>query len=255
MSSPAIKKRVSKSLDPMQRDDKTNLIHFTYNFNAIAGILSDRAFRLKYCKEEFSFGKKKVSSAVHAMVCFSSYSANQLSATEITYGRYGISLTEEWAQRKGVHEVLYLERNSTPARALATLLEARRGKRANFPNDLRLPVMQIRCFVKNAKGRNTKAKRSEFDFRSEHEWRFIPSNSQIGGSRFSENQSTYEKQQVQMNAKMWQHKLLFTMEDIVQIYVDNQTEINQLASFTGINSKFIKVSPWKYNEFTPTKKK
>src|SRR5688572_26461878 len=119
----------------MKHPDRTNLIHVTDNIDAITGILTDQAFRLKYCMEEFSFGQRRISSAVHAMVCFSSYSPSQLIDAPITYGRYGISLTEEWALRKSVHEVLYFERNSRPASALASLLEARQGKHGTFPKN------------------------------------------------------------------------------------------------------------------------
>lgn len=237
----------------MKSTDSLHLFHFTSSYKAIAGILSDKGFRLKYCKEEFSFGKKRISTAVHAMVSFSSYFQHELIDAPITYGRYGICLTEEWAHRMKVHEVLYMERNSRPAKALATLLEARQGKRGEFPDTLRLPVMQIRCFVKNAKGPNAKAGNNQFNFRSEREWRFIPSNTEIGGARFSENQSRYKEHRDKMNAEVWNYKLGFTSKDIVRIYVDTEAEISQLSGHTGIKSNLFKISPWKCVEFKPTK--
>jgi hypothetical protein len=236
--------------------DQKYIIHFTDSLKALQGILVDSGFRLKFCQEEFSFGKKTVSSAVHAMVCFSSYSPSTLKTAKITYGSYGISLTEGWALNKGIHEVLYLEKNSTPAKALASLLRARQGKNGDFPDHLRLPVMQIRCFVKNAKGKNKKAGSKEFDFRSEREWRFVPSHDQVGGSRISQNQSYYDKHYKKLNDDMWLHKVSFTLKDVAQIYVPHAAEIDLLVKHTGLNRELFSISPWQTHTLpSPANKK
>jgi hypothetical protein len=233
----------------MQSLSKKNIIHFTGCIQNIESILKDKGFRMKYCQEEFSFANSTISAAVHPMVCFSSHSQRELKSLEITYGRYGIALSKDWALRKGIHEVLYLEKNSIPAKALAALWQARQGKNGDLPVNLRQPVIQIKCFVKNATGKNKKAGMNEFDFRAENEWRYVPTKKQIGGEMISQHKSVYQRNKTTMNKTISKYMVSFTTADVVQVYVDKLSEINQLVDNTGLDEKLFSVSPWKYLRF------
>lgn len=55
------------------------IIHFTKDIKSLLSILKDKGLRLKYCDEEFSNNKGKISShAAHPMVSFSEYDENAL---------------------------------------------------------------------------------------------------------------------------------------------------------------------------------
>lgn len=233
----------------MKNLSKKNIIHFTGSLQNVRGILNDKGFRLKYCQEEFSFGDSTISAAVHPIVCFSSYAQSDLKSLEVTYGRYGIALSEDWALRRGIHEVLYLEKNSVPAKALAALLQARQGKIGELSVNLRQPVMQIKCFVKNAKGKNKKAGIKDFDFRAENEWRYVPTKKQIGGKMISQHKSVYDRNKTAMNETISKYMVSFSITDVVQVYVNKLSEIKELVNNSSLDENLFSVSPWKYRHF------
>ena len=118
------------------------IIHFTSSFDTIKNIISSSSLRLSYCKEDFRMRNLKVSSAAHPMVCFSKYDIHNIDDEIITYGKYGIGLSPDWASKKKVNPVLYIDQNSRAALGLGKLLRARRNKEnSKLPDNLRLPIM------------------------------------------------------------------------------------------------------------------
>jgi hypothetical protein len=168
-----------------------SVIHFTEKFNTLKSILSEYSFRLYYCREVFYLGDEISSSAVHPMVSFSEQVVRNINSKNITYGKFGIGLRKEWIEKKKLHPVLYLDRNSHVAKALSDLLKARRKKaEIELAAHVRLSIMAIKCFTKNAVGFNSYFKMDNFNFRAEKEWRYVPTNSVFAklraeGSEFS----------------------------------------------------------------------
>ncbi len=90
------------------------------------------------------------------MVSFSEYLESDLPGRQITYGRYGVALSKEWALKKRLKPVLYVDKGSQIAEGLNMLLRARQGKdNLHLPEFSRLPVMQIKCFTKHVTGYNS----------------------------------------------------------------------------------------------------
>lgn len=144
-------------------------IHFTDSFDKILNILSIQGLKLHYCKEDFCLGNINISRAAHPMVCFSEYDLSKINDETITYGSYGIAFKESWILKNKIHPVLYIESNSTIAKALAELLKARRNKEtASLPKNVKQSVMIIKCFTKNEKGFNSFNKRKNFNFKHEN---------------------------------------------------------------------------------------
>ncbi|MBD2801632.1 hypothetical protein ID854_14550 [Xenorhabdus sp. M] len=220
------------------------IIHFTDKFNNLKSIISSKSFLLNYCGEYF--GDKKgnvVSRAAHPMVSFSDYSDNDLPSKTITYGSYGIALHKDWAKFNGLSPVNYIEKNSPAALGLIALLRSRQV--GTLPKHLRLPVIQLKCFTKHVYGYNSYFNDKDFDFKSENEWRFVPTKKQIGGNRISVNLSIYSKKKTKYNEKIKLYSLKFSLGDIKYIYVKNELERQQLISDFSLSQRQVKIATWK----------
>lgn len=221
------------------------IIHFTNSFEAIKSILNSKSFRLKYCCEYIGNEKGKiVSNAAHPMVSFSEFNDRDLEHKTITYGRYGIALKKDWARKCGIGPVLYVEKNSPAAKGLVSLLRARQSLNT-LPDELRLPIMQMKCFTKHETGYNSWNKEENFCFKSENEWRFVPSKKQIGNRPISENYSTYKENEKKYNELLLPYPLRFSEEDIEYIYTNTVEEREELISKLGFDAGTFKISSWK----------
>ncbi len=204
------------------------LNHFTKELDTLNSILKDSSFRLSYCSEQFRDENEEIASK------------------NITYGRYCISMKEQWAIKNKLNPVLYVEKNSHVALGLKKLLLER--KKDTFQSNLRLPVMQIKCFTKHLKGFNSYLQLNNFDFSAEKEWRFVPQKKDINGLYISLNKSTYLKKKNLYNQKLIPYPLKFTFSDIECIFVDKEDDIKFIkrdrSEFPELMSK-LKISTWK----------
>ena len=225
--------------------EQTMIIHFTKELNNIISILELSYFKLGYCSEYFGEKNKIVSSAAHPMVCFSEFTDPELSYKEnTTYGEYAIAMKKEWATTNGLNPVLYIDKNSQAAVGLAALLKARQkhGKDA-IPKNLRLPIMQVKCFTKHETGFNTYFDRGNFCFKNENEWRYIPTKKQIGGGYISLNRNTFIRNKEKYNNRLNPYPLRFEYSDIEFIYVKTDEELQQINSkFNQLETK-VKILP------------
>jgi hypothetical protein len=221
------------------------IIHVTKTFNVLESILQSTSLRLAYSKERFCIGSKVVSNAAHPMVCFSEYNINELSIKKITYGKYGIAFTKAWACKNRISPVLYIDSNSIAAEGLAALLRARRNKETSRMNKkVKRSIMEIKCFTKNIRGRNTYLNIDNFDFRSENEWRYVPRKSDIGGNYISESLRTYLKNQKRYNDRLIPYPLKFKYADIAMLFVSDENERIQIEKHHPISSSKIRISEW-----------
>lgn len=220
------------------------LIHFTTDFKNLENILDTFSLKLSYCQEEFYLGDKKISSAAHPMVCFSEYDTKELLAKTITYGCYGIAFHWSWVLKRKIEPVLYLFNRSAAANALADLLKARQNN-VELPSRLRLPIMTLKCFTKNAVGYNSCMRIKDFKFHEENEWRYVPRKNEIGGGLISQNRSTYLRNKNYYNKKLEPYSIGFTLKDIAVVYVKNMTDKTLLSKTIGLDARKIKVAPWK----------
>lgn len=222
------------------------LLHFTKELSTLESILQSSYLRLGYCAEYFGVKDKKISSAAHPMVSFSEYQDSDLANKNVTYGGYALGLSKAWAVKAGLSPVLYVERNSQAAIGISSLLAARQkhGKDA-IPKNLRLPIMQVKCFTKHETGHNSKFKDDNFCFKNENEWRYVPTKNQIGGNYISLNESTFRKNKEKYNNRLLPYPLKFTHSDIVYIYVQTEVEKSELTKRFPNLSSLIKLAKWK----------
>ena len=230
----------------MDISNENLIIHFTSSFENLTSIIKTASFRITYSKEDFKIGKLRISSAAHPMVCFSEQKIIELSNRVITYGKYGIGFTKEWARKKKLSPVIYISEYSMAAKGLAKLLRARQNQeKSNLPDSLRLPIMQLKCFTKNEKGYNSHLKINSFDFKQENEWRYIPEKKDIGNGLISQNKSRFLKNPDYYNNKLLKYPFRFNIKDIKVIFVENSNEIDKLVNRYKIERNKIRIFNWK----------
>ncbi len=220
------------------------IIHFTKHLKDLVRILNSNSLRISYCKEEFIVGTKAKSRAAHPMVCFSQFDLKETrSKKKLTYGDYGVGFLREFAIDRNVSPVIYLPKDSTPARGLGRLLTARRNKEIfNLSGDLRLAIMQLKCFTKNESGLNSNQGQENFNFKDENEWRFVPTETQIGGGRISLGVKTFMKNEEKWNEKLSCHPFGFKLTDVAVVFVRKSCEVARICRDTGVSNKLVKTS-------------
>jgi len=221
------------------------IIHFTKEFDTLTKILESSSLRLLYSKEDFFMKNLKVSSAAHPMVCFSKFDIEKIDNETITYGKYGVGFSIDWANKNKVNPVLYIDQNSMAALGLGNLLRARRNKESSkLPDNLRLPIMQLKCFTKNVRGYNSYFKERDFDFESENEWRYVPDKKAINNKLISMNKSSYLKRPDYYNNRLIPYPLNFKRKDIELVFVKLKQEIEIINENFAIEKSNIKISNW-----------
>jgi hypothetical protein len=224
------------------------IIHFTSDFEKLKSIIVSQSLKLNYCKEDFYLGDKKISSAAHPMISFSEYEISTINDEKITYGRFGIALSQSWIEKHRIHPVLYIDKNSILANSLADLLKARRkNAKTQLAPHVRLSIMTIKCFTKNAKGFNSYFNRPNFDFRKENEWRYVPTKKQIGGGLISQDRSKYMVNQDYYNKKLEPYSLKFGIKDIEWIFVESNEQLSEIIKLLPIEKQKVKLSNWQTN--------
>jgi hypothetical protein len=168
---------------------------------------------------------------------------SELPIRKISYGQYGVGFSKDWARKKQLSPVIYLTNDSLAALGLGKLLRARKV-RDTIPKELRLPIMQIKCFTKNEKGYNSALKDKEFEFKMENEWRYVPSKKLIGNNLISMDKSKYKKNRKKFNDKLLNYSLKFYISEIATVYVRDEQETEILVNDLRIPMDMIRVSPW-----------
>ena len=222
-----------------------SIIHFTSEFEVLATILSTKSLKLYYCKEDFYLGNRRVSSAVHPMISFSEYFVKSINKKKITYGKFGIGFKKAWVSKNKLHPVLYVDNTSLIAASLADLLKARRkNATSKLATNIRLAIMTIKCFTKNSNGYNSYFKVEDFDFKSENEWRYVPTKKQIDGKLISQSKSKYLAKPDYYNNQLNKFFLKFSVADIEVIFVSTEKQRQVIADLISIESDKILISKW-----------
>lgn len=221
------------------------IIHFTNNFKTLKDILRTGGFRPFYCREVLYSEDTVASSAVHPMVSFSKQIIRTIDNKNITYGEFGIGLKKSWIDKNKIHPVLYLDKSSHIAKALASLLKARRKNAETvLAPSIRSSIMTIKCFTKNTVGYNSYFEIDNFNFRAENEWRYVPTKEQIKGNLVSQSRRKYEKNPDLYDDKLRDYPLEFSKDDIMYIFVRTGKQKDEIARIFNINKAIIRISGW-----------
>ena len=99
--------------------------------------------------------------------------------------------------------------------------------------------MQIKCFTKHEAGYNSYLDQDNYCFKEENEWRYVPTKKQIGGGYISLHRSTFIENKEKYNNRLSSYPLRFSFPDIKAIYV--QTESQRQEIFQRMDIPLLKI--------------
>jgi hypothetical protein len=205
-----------------------SIIHYTSSFENLVSILSE-GFAIKYCAESLVVDGQSGSSAAHPMICFCDIPLSQSTVHFESYGKYGIGLSKNWANKMKINPVLYLESKSSITATIAQLLKERRKRKThgNLTSVEIDGILRIKCFSKNYSGtvKRNGVITKKYIFYNEREWRLVPLRDAIDGAPFSVNMSTYLDNKDKYNNRIAHLRYPFAAADISYIVVKKTREI------------------------------
>ena len=211
-----------------------SIIHFTKKKGLLKGILEDN-FHISYCSETVTFGTKDWT--FHApMVSFCDIPLSEVKNHTEKYGAYGIGLTKEWASRKGLNPVLYVEPNSLLSasfmKSTKEFVFTKGVKTSEYSPEVKAHLDIVR-YMKNYQGDLTRKGKTIKDYRysDEREWRYVPSyetdcNMILGSDSFN-------KKKEEAETKIKPLRLEFEPNDIKYIILSKESEIDEFLDILG----------------------
>lgn len=208
-----------------------SIIHYTGTYRSLTGILNE-GFRVKYCLEKLIL-KTGNSAAAHPMVSFCDIPLSNSKQHSAAYGAYGIGLSKEWAFKKGVNPVIYIDNNSLFAESIESLIFDRRKPNTNLTKMQSEEILRIKSYAKNYCGplNRKSVKNPKYRFYDEREWRLVPGKDIIGDSLFSVMPDAYTKDKDKYNKKLSDFRVDFLPGDISYIIVKDTSEIPKMVNF------------------------
>ncbi|MCK5110362.1 MAG: hypothetical protein KAQ94_02490 [Arcobacteraceae bacterium] len=232
-----------KSYDSLYPDI---LFHFTTK-DALLSILESE-FTVTYAREKIE-GKETTREFAIPMVSFCDLKLSELKVHMEKYGKYGIGLTKEWANRQGLNPVMYVNKyceftdnfNNALYKVYPDLSKLRKNK--NIIPIQYFQILDAYRYMKNYEG--TLIRENEifknFRFADEREWRYVPSlnNKDVEYPFVAKNNIKYKKQKDEYNNKIANIKLTFQPTDIKYLIVENENEIISLINhIKDVKGKF-----------------
>ena len=215
----------------------TTLFHFTKRQN-LYKILED-TFKPSYAREKIIGPKSNREFAV-PMISFCDLKLHELKYF-LSYGKYGIGLDKEWANRKGLTPVLYINRHSSLMDNFIHGIDGffriiDKDINENYFNSVEVynNLMNTYRYIKNYEGelwRKGKLKNLNYRFADEREWRFVPDFTIENFPAFlpiSKIESKEEKEYY--NSKILDFRLTFNPEDIKYLIVKDESQILKLVN-------------------------
>lgn len=202
-----------------------SIIHFTGKKAALRGILEGN-FKIKYCREAIKFTNSAPSLGV-PMVSFCDIPLSEVKEHIGKYGNYGIGLTKEWAARKKLNPVMYLQAGSLLSESLRQILVRRHHKkRESIEEDEAL--INIARYSKNYEGdldRIGKPTIVNYRYSDEREWRYVPPLSDAQELILSEIILSNADEKKKADRALSDLRLVFEPDDIRYIIIKDESEI------------------------------
>ncbi|EJG0940754.1 hypothetical protein C4G64_RS11795 [Vibrio parahaemolyticus O1] len=214
------------------------LFHFT-NKDGLESLLRDD-FKVSYAREKIE-GKNQTKEFGVPMVSFCDLRLSELKHHMTKYGKFGIGLSKDWANEKGLNPVWYVNRSSDFADNFSSALggiyrhldeikdpESHKGLSEEY-----MKVVDTYRYIKNYEGKLTREGKiyPNFRFADEREWRYIPPLNEsdvlpfvpISRIRTKANKKEY-------NEKIKHLRLTFEPKDIQYLVVESEQDIMDLIN-------------------------
>lgn len=210
------------------------LFHFTKK-EALKSIL-EHTFSVSYAREVLYSMTQKREYAI-PMVSFCDLRLSELKAHMNKYGTYGIGLSKEWANRKGLNPVLYVSKYSNFTDGFINgVTKLHNQLRQVKPSDQAQMdqafenILNTYRFLKNYESEIT---RDNYTFTQRHaderEWRFVPELSNTIDYPILPI-SKLKRDKASMNNLISDIKLSFEPDDIRYLIINDEAEISEFIS-------------------------
>ncbi len=216
----------------------STLFHFTEK-KWLFDILKE-TFKVSYARETITAPNNERKLAV-PMVSFCDIKLAEIKYfIEKDYGKFGIGLTKDWANRNGLNPVMYINRHCDLADKLIDGLNgmyAHISRLSNIDDIKKMTksyhnLMNMYRYVKNYEGeliRKGKLVDPNYRFADEREWRFVPPLETPGVEPFvAISNITTQRQKDEYNSKVAHIKLSFEPDDIKYLFVETENDISEL---------------------------
>jgi len=214
------------------------LFHFT-DKGGLYGLLNT-TFKVSYAREKIE-GKNKIREFGVPMISFCDLRLSELKHHMSKYGKYGIGLNKNWANKKGLNPVWYVNKNCEFAdnfndalngiyRHLNTVKD---GDIYKGLSDDYMKIIDTYRYIKNYEGKLTRNGKSINDFRfaDEREWRYVPPLASSDVLPFVPiSRIKTKKQKAQYNHQISHLSLHFEPKDIKYLIVESEGDIVNLVN-------------------------
>jgi len=203
-----------------------SVIHYTKTLENIKGILTS-GFKLKYCVEGINFHNESNFNIAFAMVCFCDIPLSEIKEHLDSYGYYGIGLSKQWAKRKKLNPVLYIESNSNIAESINRQVTEILSSKTKLSFKWLDSLFETFAYLKNYDGELYRGDQriENYKFYNEREWRYVPNISELNGLPFDVRADDYLENKDEYNSKLKDIYLKFEPSDISYILVKKEEEI------------------------------
>lgn len=223
------------------------LFHFTSKVGLFKIIVE--TFKVSYARERIEGISSEKEFAV-PMISFCDLKLSELKVHMSNYGKYGIGLTKEWANKNGLNPVMYVNRhcqftdnfNSALNGIYRLLNKLTDGDHFMGLSRDYMKIFDAYRYIKNyegtlkQKGKTNKRVR----FADEREWRYVPPINHRDVQPFvAISNIRTKKQKAEYNKKVENIKLSFQPNDIKYLIVENDSEITELIEhLRSVKSRF-----------------
>ena len=221
----------------MKTYNLSTLFHFTKTKENLFGILKNE-FKPSFCLERIFYGHSKWKYAI-PMVCFCDIHLSQIKNHIDTYGVYGIGMSKEWAEKKGLNPVIYLKKKSLLSQHLSAIKPSLSQLLFKTPDNemgstTYMWFLYVLRYLKNYEGNFLKGKEDQADiiFYNEREWRYVPNIDFL-------SEADYLNNSMRNNFSSFLPVLGFEPNDIKYLIVNNESEIEEtINAIRRIKSKY-----------------
>ena len=220
-----------------------SLFHFT-DKGGLFSIL-ESTFKVSYAREKISGYNQQRDFAV-PMVSFCDLRISELNVHMSKYGKYGIGLTKEWANRKGLNPVMYVNKHCPFTNDFIKAIDGiyRHLNLIEDENEFQklnidyMNVLNVYRYLKNYEGELIRSD-AEIDpnyrFADEREWRFVPP---LGSSGFFPflpiSRVRTKRLKAEENNRISNIRLEFEPDDIKYLIIKSESEIPLLIEHLRI---------------------
>ena len=207
-----------------------SIIHFTNTKRKLLSILKEN-FKVKYCVENIDFDERNYPLRIASpMVSFCDIPLSEIKNHIGKYGSYGIGLTKEWAIRKGLNPVIYIQSESNFAKSFWRFYDMYiydSEVRMDELDDMRFHVLDILRYMKNYENRLERKGKiiKKYRFSDEREWRYVPERNNDFDMQLSKEFYSNKKQEEDANKNLSKLRLTFEADDIKYIIIKDDSEI------------------------------